>query len=41
MYLKVCEMQLKYFLIKVDFENSVLNVVSSIISQNVNSLKGT
>jgi hypothetical protein len=41
MYLEVCEMQLKYVVIKVDFENSGLNVVSSIIPHNVYSLTGT
>jgi hypothetical protein len=41
MYLEVCEMLLKYVLIKVDFENSGLNVVSSIIAQNVYSLTGS
>jgi hypothetical protein len=41
MYLEVCEMQLKYVLIKVHFENSGFNVASSIIAQNFNSLKGT
>jgi hypothetical protein len=41
MYLEVREMQLKYVLIKVDFENSGLNVVSSIIAQNVYSLTGS